>query len=202
MIRQILVLPALLLISFVVEAQQSATIRLETDAETITVGDVFTVSVSIDSDEFINLGDVILEFDPQTLRVESVEGDDSRFTFAAIDEVVPARGSVRIVRGEPHPTAPRGANLPFCSVSFRVIAAARSATISVAFDGSGAEGDSAVYKDDGVPTDILQAVIPAKVNIQLPPPRVPSGRVPNSNGAKKSARRDPQPPHLHHQSIP
>lgn len=178
MIRQILVLPALLLTSVAVVAGDSATIRLTADVEVVTVGDVFTVAVSIDSDETVNLGDAILEFDPQTLRVESLDANDSRFTFAAIDEVVPARGSVRIIRGQPHPTAPKGPNLPFCSVSFRVISAARSATISVAFDGPGAEGDSAVYKDDGVPTDILQAVIPATVNIQLPPPRVPSGRVP------------------------
>lgn len=158
-LRTIVAAVCLVLLTGLSAANDTAGIRVETEQ----IGDSVDANIFVDSDEFINLVDLILHYDPTALQPHGVSSFGTRFTFGAVEDLAHGRGLVRVIRGEPHPTAPRGANMPFCSVDFTVIDPDGNHSIEVLFMGAGIEGGSSVFKDDGVPTDILKTVAPEAV---------------------------------------
>ncbi len=158
-LRTIVAVVSLVLLTGLSAADDTAAIRVEIEQ----IGNSVDAHILVDSDEFINLVDVILHYDPTALQPHGVSSFGTRFTFGAVEDLAHGRGLVRVIRGEPHPTAPRGANMPFCTFDFTVIDPDGNHSIEVLFTGAGLEGGSSVFKDDGVPTDILKTVAPEAV---------------------------------------
>lgn len=161
-------------------AETTATVRLVADPAEASAGEDVAITVLIDADAPVNLADLVVTFDPDVLRLDVVDASTSAFTFEAIDERDPEAGTVRLIRGEPHPHAPSGSDLRFCRLIFRAVEAAESTEVGVRFSGTGAAGDSAVYRDDGVPSDVLRSVTGATIRVAEPdplrPPREHVGR--------------------------
>ncbi len=161
-------------------AEPTAAVRLVAEPAEVSAGEDVAVVVMIDADAPVNLADLVLEYDSGVLRLDVVDASRSAFTFAAVDERDPEAGTVRLIRGEPHPHAPSGPNLQFCRLIFRAVEAAATTEVGVRFSREGAAGDSAVYRDDGVPSDVLRSVSSASIHVADPepirPPREHVGR--------------------------
>ena len=153
--KRSIILIVICTVALPVAAENPAIVKLTAEPETVTVGDQFALDVTIDSDEVINLADIILEYEPDLLRLIGADCTGSRFTFEALTRLDHARGQLRVVRGQPHASAPSGKDLAYCTLTFRVIGAAGSARVAVVMPTPGMPDGSRVYKDDGIPSDVF-----------------------------------------------
>lgn len=133
------------------------------------VGDEFTVDVLINTaGSDVNAASAYLSYDKTKMEALSIDVTGSVFDMTAQTKIIPEFGKIKIVLGTPTPgiRTQKGNKVRMATIHFRALNKVNSSGENISFDFiKGVPDYSAVFLDDKLGTDILEAVRGAKIFI-------------------------------------
>jgi hypothetical protein len=150
-----IILPAFYLLAFGNASAAATAINLNTDSQSISMGQQFSVSLTLDAGQNINAAQGTISFSPSVLKMISVDNTGSIFNFWVEDPTISNdTGTMSFIGGTP--TSLSGSGLKILTMKFQAVGVGSSA---IKFS------NGVVTADDGQGTNVLSTVNETSVTV-------------------------------------